>query len=121
MVVEAEACLKRVLSAATRSGGSTITRAASSDSRMPTGTFSRKTQRHEKLSVIQPPECRPDGRREHHGDAVDGESLAALVRRKRVGQDGLRIGLQAAAGDALQRARRDQQRQAGRQAAQRAR
>ena len=57
--VEAQPLLEARLSAATRSGGSTITRAASSDSSAPTGTFSKNTQRHEKLSVIQPPSVGP--------------------------------------------------------------
>ena len=56
--------------------------------------------------VVGDPAARrgPDGGREHSDQAVKRESLAALVRLKRVGHDGLRHGLHAAAEHALQHA-----------------
>ena len=45
-----------------------------------------------------------DGRREHGDEAVEREGLAALVRLERVGHDGLRHGLHAAAAGALKNA-----------------
>ena len=56
-------------------------------------------------------------RRHDHGDAVNGESHAALFRSEGVGQDRLLAGLQAAAGRALNHAKEHQHAQCGRKAA----
>ena len=61
---------------------------------------------------------RPDRGRHDDRDTVDREGLGALLRRKRVGQDGLLARHHAAAAQALQDAEEDQERQAGRQPAQ---
>ncbi len=50
-----------------------------------------------------------DGRRDDHRHAVEREGLAALFHRKRIGQDGLLAGCQAAAAQALQNASEDEQ------------
>ena len=54
----------------------------------------------------------PDGGRDDHGHAVNGEGHAALFAGKRVGEDGLFAGLQSAAARALQHAEEDQHAQA---------
>ena len=59
-----------------------------------------------------------DGRRHDRGDAVERERQPALLRRERVGENGLRHRLQPAAARALQNAEQDQHRQAGRGSAQ---
>jgi len=51
-----------------------------------------------------------DHRRQHDRHAVDGEGLAALARRKRIDEDRLLAGLQAAAPGSLQDAKENQQR-----------
>ena len=53
-------------------------------------------------------ERRADGRRDDHGDAVEREGLAALFRRKGIGEDGLLAGRHAAAAEPLQDAEKDQ-------------
>ncbi len=63
-------------------------------------------------------ERRPDRRRKNHGDAVGGKGLAALGRRKRIGEDRLRVRLKPAAADPLQTAGNDQHGKARRDAAQ---
>ena len=60
----------------------------------------------------------PDGGRHDRGDAVEREGQAALLRRKSVGQNGLRHGLQPAAARALQHAEEQQHPETGRSAAQ---
>ena len=64
---------------------------------------------------------RPDGRRTHHGQAIHRERLPALLRREGVGQDRLLARRQASAPCALQYPEKHQQRQRGRQPAQRRR
>ena len=51
---------------------------------------------------------RPDHRRDHHGDAVDGESLATFLGRERIGKDCLLAGRHPTAAEALQDAEQDQ-------------
>src|ERR1039458_5528994 len=63
-------------------------------------------------------EGRADGRRHHYRHAVERERLAAFFNGERVRQDGLFAGGQAAAAEALQYARHNQQRQRLRQPAQ---
>ena len=58
-----------------------------------------------------------DGGREHGDEAVEGEGLAALLRLKGVGHDGLGHGLHAAAACALDDAEDEQHGQRGRRAA----
>jgi predicted transcriptional regulator len=58
-----------------------------------------------------------DGGREDDRHAIDGEGLAALVRRESVGEDGLLAGLQAAAAGSLEHAEEDEERERGREAA----
>ena len=53
-------------------------------------------------------ERRPDHGCDHDGDAVDREGLAALFRRKGVGEDRLLAGRHAAAAEALQDAEQHQ-------------
>ena len=59
-----------------------------------------------------------DGRRQHHREAIDREGHAAFCGRKRIRQDGLFAGLQAAAPRALQYAEQNQHAQVRRQPAQ---
>ena len=61
-----------------------------------------------------------DGGREHGDQAVKGKGLAALLRLKGVGHDGLGHGLHAAAARALNDAEDEQHGQRGRRAAQKA-
>ena len=68
--------------------------------------------------MIQPPSVGPMVGAMIGGDSVEREGQAALLRRKRVGQNGLRHRLKSAAARALNHAEQDQHRQAGRDAAQ---
>ena len=63
-------------------------------------------------------ERRPDHRRHHHGDAEHRKGLAALRRRKRIGQDRLRDRHHAAAAETLQDAEQQQRIQVRRKPAQ---
>ena len=98
--------------------GSSTSQCTSASEAMPIGTLMKKIQCQEKLSVIQPPTVGPTVGRDDHGDAVEREGLAAPLRRKRVGEDGLLAGRHAAAAEPLQDAEEDQRAQARRQSAQ---
>ena len=78
----------------------------------------KKIQCQLKLSVIQPPKGGADGGRDDHRHAVEREGLAALLDGEGVGEDGLLAGGEAAAAEALQHAREDQQGQRLRETAQ---
>src|SRR5271170_7659287 len=58
-----------------------------------------------------------DGRSEHYGHAVNGESHAAFSRLESVGENCLFAGLQAAAADSLQHAKNNQHAEVRREAA----
>jgi hypothetical protein len=69
--------------------------------------------------VTQPAaERRPDGRCNHHGDAVERESLAALGRREGCGKNGLCHRSHPAAGEALHHTKNQQRLQVPCEAAQ---
>jgi hypothetical protein len=70
----------------------------------------KKTQRHEKLSVIHPPR-RPDCRRRDDRLAVECESSAEFFLGESIDQDCLFDRRQTAAADSLQHAEEDQHRQ----------
>src|SRR5262249_32677108 len=61
---------------------------------------------------------RADGGRDHRCDAKDRKRQAALLRWKRIGQDGLRHGLQSASGGALQGTKQNDRGKAGSNSAQ---
>ena len=89
-------------------GDSRRTSAISAIAIMPTGPLIRKHQCQE-IVVGQPAaECRPDHRGNHHRDAEHRKGLAALFRRKQIGQDRLRDRHHAATADALQQAKQQQ-------------
>ena len=78
----------------------------------------KKIQRQSKLSVIQPPRCGTNRGSQNHGHAVNRERHAALLRRKRVGEDRLLARLEPAAADSLKYPEEDQRAETGSKSAQ---
>ena len=107
--------------ASLRCGGSVTMRFDRMSDRMPTGMLMKKTQRQEKLSVMNPPERRSYRRSENDRHAVDGHGHPSLRRRKRVGQNGLLAGAQATAARSLDDAKEDERPECRRDAAEKRR